>query len=423
MNPTSPVPAMTANIALFEDIGYQRLLPLTWLRAAFELLCGTRPLHARWPRVNRVFVRPDLEATTASRVAITAADDAQPWVLINGRVLAAHSAAALAAPPVGVAWKNGDTYLALGVTRGELENFSARIALDPAALSEWCSKFRVEPTPPTLKLLDHPWQPALWNADQLRRDLHHPHGGIAGHVYNGAHVVRQEHVHIAPEASVKPGAVLDAESGPIVVDRGAQIQANAVLEGPCYVGPGAIVRPGAVIREGTTIGPVCKVGGEIEASIFLGYANKQHDGFLGHSYVCPWVNLGADTVTSDLKNTYGTIRVHINGVGIESRERFVGSIIGDHAKTGIGTILPTGCVVGVAANVFTTRGVPKFVPSFSWLVEEGLSAFRLDKALEIAKIVMGRRKVELTSADTELLRHVATAAATVERAGWPAGGA
>src|SRR5262249_54025468 len=159
-------------------------------------------------------------------------------------------------------------------------------------------------------------------------------------------LVNEHAIHVAAGATIKPGVVLDADHGPIHIDRDALIEPNAVLQGPCYIGPGSIIRPGAAIRENTTIGPVCKVGGEVEASIFQGYANKQHDGFLGHSFVSPWANLGADTVTSDLKNTYGTIRVHLNGVGVESGQQFIGSIIGDHAKTGIGTILPTGCVLG-----------------------------------------------------------------------------
>jgi UDP-N-acetylglucosamine diphosphorylase/glucosamine-1-phosphate N-acetyltransferase len=217
---------------------------------------------------------------------------------------------------------------------------------------------------------------------------------------------------------VKPGVVLDAEEGPIHIERGAVIEPNAVLMGPCFIGPGSIVRPGATLRGGVTIGPVCKVGGEIECSVFQGRANKQHDGFLGHSFVGEWVNLGADTVTSDLKNTYGAIRVHVNGVGAETGQHFVGSFIGDHAKTGIGSILPTGCVIGVAANVFTQKRIPKFVPSFAWLTDEGLTEYQVDKAIRIARTVMARRDTHLSHAEAALLADVARRAREVERAGW-----
>jgi UDP-N-acetylglucosamine diphosphorylase/glucosamine-1-phosphate N-acetyltransferase len=213
--------------------------------------------------------------------------------------------------------------------------------------------------------------------------------------------------------------VLDAEEGPIHVDRDVVIEPNAVLQGPCYIGPRAVIRAGATLRPGTSIGPVCKVGGEVEGSIIHGYANKQHHGFLGHSYVGEWVNLGAGTVTSDLKNTYGTIRVSINGVGVESGQHFLGAIIGDHSKTGIGTILPTGGVIGVAANVFAGGPIPKFVPSFAWLTEAGLTGYRVEKAVHIARIVMGRRDEELTAVEQQLLEQVAVTARQVEAAGWP----
>jgi hypothetical protein len=128
--------------------------------------------------------------------------------------------------------------------------------------------------------------------------------------------------------------------------------------------------------------------------------------------------LGAGTVNSDLKNTYGTIRVALNGKPVETGQRFVGATIGDHAKTGIGTCLPTGAVIGVAANVFTRAPVPKFVPSFAWLTDEGLATYRPDKAVEIARTVMARRKVTLSPAEAALLAGVPSRARTVEAAGW-----
>lgn len=405
------------NIALFEDSAWQHFLPLTWLRGTFELTCGARPLLARWPQTHHLLVRPALRGVLAERVVLADANPAAGWVLVNGRALALNGVAGVTAPPPGVAWKQGETVIACGLK----EPPSAALAetfLDPARAAEFGAGFAQEPTPHGIRLVEHPWQLALLNGEQLRRDLHRLEGHLAGHVYNGAHLVRQEHLCVEAEAVVKPGAVLDAENGPILIDRGAHIQPNAVIEGPCYVGPNAIVRPGAVLREGTTIGPWCKVGGEIEASILHSFSNKQHDGFLGHSYVGSWVNLGADTVTSDLKNTYGTIRVALNGIPVETGQRFIGSLIADHAKTGIGTILPTGCVLGAAANVFCEGTAPRFVPSFAWCTSAGLAPFRIDKAIEIARTVMARRKVELGNAESELLRHTATTAREIERAGW-----
>lgn len=409
------------NIALFEDAGYLNLLPLTWLRATFELRCGMDRLldkvrtHAG-PHVARVWVREVLRPVVEERIELDPADPAADWCLLNGRALLTER---LTPPPVGVAWQSNGCIVAAGVRPADLEELTLEMFFDEGALRTWFEDqdYRLLPAPESVRLVSYPWQLPLENSEELKRQCRA--GGIhEGRVYPGAHLLNPEQIHIAAGARIKPGVVLDAEEGPIHIDRDAEIQPNAVLVGPCYVGPKCLVRPGAVLREGTSLGPVCKVGGEVEASIFHGYANKQHDGFLGHSYVAEWVNLGADTVTSDLKNTYGAIRVYLNGVGVESGQHFVGATIGDHSKTGIGTILPTGCVVGVASNVFTSSAVPKFVPSFAWLTEAGMTNYRLEKAIHIARIVMARRDVYLSDAEVTLLQRTAELARNVEAAGW-----
>jgi UDP-N-acetylglucosamine diphosphorylase/glucosamine-1-phosphate N-acetyltransferase len=406
------------NVALFEDAGWRALLPLTWLRPAWELRCGRDRLIDKIEagfggRAARFLARTMLhDVWGAAAGARPIAGDA--WLLVNGRALVT---AALSPPAPGVAWTSGDTLVAATITGAQLLALADDALIDPAGQRNLLTSLRQEPPPAGVRLIGHPWEPVLANADELRRQCRDG-GQHAGRVDAGAHLLNPSAIHVAPGARIMPGVVLDAEHGPIHIDRDALVQPNAVVEGPCHVGPRSIIRPGAVLRAGTTIGPVCKVGGEIESSIIHGCSNKQHDGFLGHSYVGEWVNLGADTVTSDLKNTYGTIRVFINGVGVESGQRFVGSIIGDHAKTGIGTILPTGCVLGVASNVFTRGPVPKFVPSFAWLTDAGLQEYRVDKAIDVARTVMGRRQVTLTTAGEALLRSAAAAALDVESAGW-----
>jgi UDP-N-acetylglucosamine diphosphorylase/glucosamine-1-phosphate N-acetyltransferase len=408
------------NIAIFEDDGYERLLPLTWLRACYELRCGCDRLIDKvrrhgGPHVARVFLRDSLREVCAARLSLDPLDPNAPWCLLNARALLTGP---VEFPPPGQAWTHNGELVAAGVAADELEHLSAEFFQDAEALGEWLAGRRTSIAPEPVQLVAYPWHVILANEAELRRQCRNGPGQL-GQVYPGAHLVQPGQIHIGRGARVKPGAVLDAESGPIWIGNDVLIEPNAVLQGPCFVGPGSVVRPGAAIRPGTSIGPVCRVGGEIEGSIIHGHSNKQHDGFLGHSYVGEWVNLGADTVTSDLKNTYGTIRVSLNGVPVESGQHFVGSIIGDHSKTGIGTILPTGCVIGVAANVFTQGAVPKFVPSFGWLTDNGLTAYRVDKALQIARTVVGRRDVELTPAEEQLLHHVATAARKTEAAGWP----
>lgn len=407
------------NIALFEDSGYRDLLPVTWLRACFELRCGRDLLIDKvrthvGGRIARLFVRPELRPVVAERVPVDPAEPDENWFLLNARAMVTGD---ILPPPPGHAWTRSGRLLAATATAQQLADLDPALFLDEQCLADWAAGFRAEEPPQHVRLIEHPWDLFLQNARELMRQCRGG-GERAGRLCPGVHLINEGEIRVAAGAVVKPGAVLDAEEGPIEVDRNARIEPGAVIQGPCHVGAASIVRPNAILRGGTTIGPVCRVGGEVEASIFQGYSNKQHDGFLGHSLVGCWVNLGASTVTSDLKNTYGTIRVYINGVGVETGQRFIGAIIGDHAKTGIGTILPTGCVLGVAANVFTQRPLPRFVPSLAWLTDSGLTRFRVEKAVEIARTVMARREIELSPVEQRLLEWVARMAPQVEAAGW-----
>lgn len=408
------------NLGVFEDGGYKNLLPLTWMRACFELRCGRDRLIDKMEthfgsRVAQVWVRRSVRDVVVERIDLAPADAAKNWLLVNARAMLTGDI--VLPPQSGVVWKRDGVLVAASVPSSDLEGVDAGLFLDEKRLDKWLADFRVEAAPERIRIITYPWDLPLANGAEIARQCRS--GGVCeGKVYPGAHLLNPGAIHIAAEAVVKPGVVLDAENGPIQIDGGTVLEPNAVIVGPCYIGPRSIIRAGTSIRGDTTIGPVCKVGGEIEASIIHGYTNKQHDGFLGHSYLGQWINLGADTVTSDLKNTYGTIRAMINGVGVETGRHFVGSIIGDHAKTGIGTILPTGCIVGAGSNVFTQRAVPKFVPSFAWLTDAGMTHYRIEKAINIARTVMARRDVHLSDAEKGLIEYVAKAAREVEAAGW-----
>ena len=220
----------------------------------------------------------------------------------------------------------------------------------------------------------------------------------------GVTVLNPYDIWIGDGAEMKPNVVLDASEGPIVIDENAVIMANAVIIGPVYIGKKSRIKVGAKIYEGTSVGPVCKVGGEVEETIFQAYSNKQHDGFLGHSYIGEWVNLGADTNNSDLKNNYKTVKSYFypSRKKIDTGNTFVGTVIGDHSKTGINSTINTGTVIGVGCNLFGRELIKDFIPSFSWGEGENLSEYRLDKFLETAQIVKKRRNLELTAAEKEL---------------------
>jgi UDP-N-acetylglucosamine diphosphorylase/glucosamine-1-phosphate N-acetyltransferase len=201
-------------------------------------------------------------------------------------------------------------------------------------------------------------------------------------------------------AVVEPGVVFDVRHGTVVVDQGSEVRSGCRLEGPTYVGPGTKVFGGFV--RASVFGPECRVRGEISTSVFLGYANKSHEGFVGHSVVGHWVNLGAGTTTSNLKNTYGRVRLEVDGERVDTGRQNVGSFIGDHAKTAIGTMLATGTVVSAGANVFGTPVPPKYVPPFAW----GCTGERMseDGFLRVAERVLARRNVTFSTERRESLR-------------------
>lgn len=217
--------------------------------------------------------------------------------------------------------------------------------------------------------------------------------------FTGAHLINRSNMIIRKGVEIGPGAVIDASSGPVIIGEDARIMPNAVLVGPCAIGDNSIIKIGAKIYEGTSIGPVSKVGGEVEGSIIQGFSNKQHDGFLGHSYLGEWVNLGADTNTSDLKNNYGMVSAKLRGRTIPTGRQFLGLLAADHTKTGINTMLNTGTVAGLSCNIFGAGYPEKSIRSFSWGESE---VYDFAKAVEVARVVMHRRGKELLAEELAL---------------------
>ena len=203
-------------------------------------------------------------------------------------------------------------------------------------------------------------------------------------------------------ASVEPGVVFDVRAGAVVLQEGVEVRHGTRLEGPVFAGPATRIHGGFI--RGSAFGPECRVHGEISTTVFVGYANKSHDGFIGHSVLGPWVNLGAGTITSNLKNTYGPVRLDVGGTRVETGRVNLGTLFGDHAKTAIGTMLPTGTVVSAGAHV-SGGPAPKYVPPFSW-GGEGTECLTEEGFLRIAERVMGRRKIAFTEEQRSSLRQV-----------------
>ena len=203
-------------------------------------------------------------------------------------------------------------------------------------------------------------------------------------------------------------AVLNVKGGPIYIGRDTEIMEGCLIRGPFALCDHAGLKMAAKIYGGTTVGPHCRVGGEVSNGVFFGYSNKGHDGFVGNSVIGEWCNLGADTNTSNLKNNYGNVDVwnYRKEKYIPTDLQFHGLIMGDHSKSSINTMFNTGTVVGVAANVFDSGFPDRFIPSFTWGGADGMETFRFDKALEVGTRMMERRHIGLTQVDIDILQVV-----------------
>lgn len=208
-------------------------------------------------------------------------------------------------------------------------------------------------------------------------------------------------IHIHQLAEVSDAVYLDASAGPIVIDAEVKVPPFVTLRGPLYLGQKTEVKDGASIR-GSIIGADCRVGGEIANSIFLPFVNKSHDGFVGNSFIGSWANLGAGTITSNLKNNYGSIRVHWMGRDIDTRRQFLGATLGDHTKTAIGSMLNTGTITGIFVNLYQKGFSDKSIPPFTW----GNNRYEINKAIQTASEVMQRRNQELSHAMEAVLRDI-----------------
>ncbi|GIW11790.1 MAG: hypothetical protein K6U89_08550 [Chloroflexi bacterium] len=256
--------------------------------------------------------------------------------------------------------------------------------------------------------IDWPWELLRHHHAEIEADWDRLGGDRrVGMVAPQAVLLRPERIRIEAGARVDAGAVIDAREGPVWLGEGAIVHPLAYVQGPAAIGPRSEVMPGARLRAGTSLGPGCRVGGEVEASIFQGWTNKYHDGFVGHSVIGAWCNLGALTTTSDLKNTYGTVRVELPGGSCETGEQKVGCFLGDHVRLGIGSLLTTGTVIGPACNLFGGGLFPRSVPPFSWGSAQQREPYDVERFLATAELVLGRRGQQLGPAERALFRALA----------------
>jgi len=221
-------------------------------------------------------------------------------------------------------------------------------------------------------------------------------------------VIGDKNLVFLEEGAKAEASILNTTTGPIYLDKDSEIMEGSVVRGPFVLGEHSALKLCTKIYGATTIGPHCKVGGEVNNSVIFGYSNKAHDGFLGNSVIGEWCNLGADTNNSNLKNNYGNVKLHnyLQKKSIDTGLQFCGLIMGDYCKTGINTMLNTGTVVGVGANIFGGGFPPTLVPSFSWGGAQGFDDYQLEKLFETSEKVYERRALVFTDVEKELLTEI-----------------
>lgn len=258
-------------------------------------------------------------------------------------------------------------------------------------------------------LIDRVWKIFQHNGAQIAADFNLITGGRKSQKISDPHTkVYGEKNIFVEEGALIQASVLNATSGPVFIGKGAEIQEGSVIRGPFVLCEGSVVNMGAKIKGDTTIGPHCKVGGEISNSVLFGYSNKAHDGFIGNTVIGEWCNLGADTNVSNLKNNYENVKLwdYTKKSFSDTGLMFCGLMLGDHSKCGINTMFNTGTVAGVGANIFGDGYPRTFIPSFSWGGREGLQTFQLNKVFETASKAMERRGQKLSDVDKKILSHV-----------------
>ncbi len=391
-----------SGIYLYDDACARTFEPFALTRPMGEMRAGALLIRERWARALGA---PVVGHVTSSHLAGFEEPDAAPvisqGVIPRGSWLAnARFAPVLSALGDSEVVVGGDTLAAVRLARDvDVMDLQDGLGSIGSYAYESAPGHRVATS--TGWWVREVWDFVAALVPMLDHDLPILGAELTGHAPEGSIRVGTHALYVAAGADIEPSVCFDTSAGPILVGPGAHVHAFTRLVGPLYIGAGSSVTADRIAA--SSIGDTCKVHGELSNTIFIGHANKGHDGFVGHSILGRWVNLGAGTITSNLKNTYGTVQLWTPDGVRETGLQFLGTLFGDHAKTGIGLTLTTGSVLGAGANVYGSVMPPKAVAPFAWGESGAFAEYRLDKFLDVAERMMSRRHVTLTPSAREQL--------------------
>lgn len=407
------------NVCIVEDHGYRNLFPLTKTRPVFGLRCGKFTLEERILNILSsaadevsYLARPEMEPVWKQRhnamvpVSFHIPEEGDR-LLLNSRVLfdepSLNEVTSGLLDGEAALWSAEDTWAAIYLPAGYPPLAEEALIDEKTTISSIKKQHHLQ-----ANVIKYPWDliehnPAMIEADftyldKFRNRLRYPP------LPRFTATLNSKNLMIGANTEVQPFVTFDGQHGPIIIGNNVKIESGAYIKGPVSIGDNCLITANAKIYENTTLGDTCKAGGEIKHSVIHGYSNKRHAGFLGHAYLGEWVNLGAGTHNSNLKNNYSTIKVRMDGNVIDTGSQFIGLFMGDHCRTAIGTMFNTATFIGVGCNIFGNGFPPKQIEDFTWGCIEKKEAYDFDKFIESVRRMMARRGAGINPEETRLLK-------------------
>jgi len=383
------------NFILFDNFRRSNLFPLTYLRPVADIRIGILTIREKWEKYLEHKTSTLTESYLRKKFPIIREDDN---IMINGSVCPNKDLVSeILSLRTGEVLFQGDAIIARRAHAIELDG------LDEEKVDE----VNMVESKSSLIKITHTWDIFSLNGEAIKNDFDLLTAQRISEPVSESNQVMGDKIFLEKGAKVEC-SVLNSTTGPIYIGKDAEIMEGSLIRGPFSLGCHSVVKMGAKIYGPTTIGPHCKVGGEINNSVFFAYSNKAHDGFMGQSVIGEWCNIGADTNTSNLKNTYDNIKLwnYADQTFVETGLQFCGLIMGDHSKCGINTMFNTGTVVGINSNIFGSGYQRNFIPSFAWGGTGGIKIYHIDRAVSVAKKVYQRRGLDFNQVEEDVLRDI-----------------